>query len=211
MRTVQFLVALLLACVTTAQMGGMMGQGGPGGGMGGMGGQGGRPDGRAGDDSRAPPDIRALDLAIDEARLAEDDDVVKALTNIKRKHTRKMGDLMSDADAKQAMQEVDELSSKLVGTTGSERTELHQKLHAAIQQIEDEKFISMGFNEEDKEVHKALLREKHSIVIQLVDDDELRELSEQERSDLLNRFETVEIKMVAHMKDYFMAKAKAEL
>ena len=66
-------------------------------------------------------------------------------------------------------------------------------------------------DEDDRDVHRALLREKHAIVIQLVDDDELHELSDDDRDSLLSRFEEVEIKMVSHMKDYFLNKAKAEL
>ena len=170
-----------------------------------------QPLGKPGDEGRAPPDIRALDLAIDEARLEDDSRVVQQLTLIKRKHSKDMGDLMNEESAVNAMREVDQLSSQLAGSTGDERAELHAKLHEAIQSIEDEKFISMGFSDEDKDVHRALLREKHGIVIQLVDDDELKELSSEEREELLERFEEVEIKMVSHMKDYFLSKAKADL
>ena len=102
-------------------------------------------------------------------------------------------------------------SNQLEGSTGEERTALHDQLHEAIQTLEDEKFISMGMTEADKDMHRSLLRLKHAIVIQLVDDDELKELNDDERAALMEKFEDVEIKMVSHMKDYFIAQAKAKL
>lgn len=175
-----------------------------------------RPPARGNDDEfsqggRAPPDVRAIDLALDEARLDDNDAVVDALKNIKMSHMKEMGEMMNEDEFKAAMKKIDSLSAKLEGSSGKERQDLHQQLHEAIGTLEDGKFIAMGLNEEDQDLHRALLREKHAIVIQLVDDDELQELSSSERQALMDRFEDVEIKMVSHMKDYFLNKAKSEL
>jgi hypothetical protein len=167
--------------------------------------------GRQGDQGRAPPDLRALDLAIDDARLDDEQKVVDRLIAIKNKHIKEMGEFMRKSTAVETMREIDRLSGELAGSTGAEREALHSKLHDAIGSLEDEKFVSMGMTEEDREAHRALLRLKHAVVMQLVDDEELAELSEEEHVKLMERYENIEIKIVSHMKDYFMAKARKEL
>lgn len=118
---------------------------------------------------------------------------------------------MTQAEAKEQMRKIEELSEQLAGSTGTDRSDVHQKLHEAISVLEDKKFISMGMGEADRDVHAQLLRDKHKVVIQLVDQDELHLLSEAEHEELLEQFEAIEIKIVMHMKDYFLAQAKQDL
>ena len=61
------------------------------------------------DPGRAPPDIRALDLAIDEARLDEDDALKDALTTYKSDHMALMGKLLNKESSMAAMKQIDEL------------------------------------------------------------------------------------------------------
>jgi hypothetical protein len=170
-----------------------------------------RGEGEPGSGSRSPPDIRALDLAIDDARLERETSLVTKLKEMRERHMEEMGNLMTRAEAKEQMQKIEDLSEQLAGSTGKERSDLHKKLHEAISLLEDEKFVSMGMGEADRNVHSQLLRDKHKVVIQLVDQDELHLLSKEEHEELLEQFEAIEIKIVMHMKDYFLAQAKRDL
>ena len=79
-----------------------------------------QPDGDGpGSNGRAPPDIRALDLAIDEARLDGNTELTRALTDLKTQHMSDMGALMKSDNSVEAMRQIDSLSAELVGSTGS--------------------------------------------------------------------------------------------